>query len=595
MALSPQFLEEVRARLGLADVIGRRVRLVRKGREFMGLCPFHNEKTPSFTVNEQKGFYHCFGCGAHGSVFDYVMQAEGLSFRDAVERLAAEAGMQVPVDSPEETAKEQRRQSLSEVVEAAAAYYANRLRMPEGKNALAYLRDRGVDDAAMARFGLGYAPDGRYALKAALARDGVDEELMIEAGLLIAPESGPRASYDRFRDRLMFPIADRRGRAVGFGGRVLGSGEPKYLNSPETPLFHKGRLLYGLPQARKSAQAKNTLIVVEGYMDVIALSRAGLENAVAPLGTALTEEQIHELWRLVGEPVLCFDGDAAGSGAAARAAERVLPLLRPSFGMRFASLPVGEDPDSLISRDGAEAFKCLLAGAIPLSAFLWRSALGARRPSTPEERAELWKTLRDHALRIKDPDIRREFRETFYESLWPDRRKAGAGGKRKLMTLAPVDAESLPPSFDDPSSDAERTVLAIIINHPDFFQEIEEQIGSVGFADRALDRLRQELITVLSGEPDFDVGDLKEELRRRGLAGALDTLLEDPVIKVHRVSGSSASGDEVRLKWDEAMRVLRATALDVEREAASRTEDYSVEGMNHRLRLIRASLNDVRD
>ena len=274
MALSAQFLDEVRARVGLADVIGRRVRLVRKGREFMGLCPFHNDKTPSFTVNEQKGFYHCFGCGAHGSVFDYVMQAEGLSFRDAVERLAAEAGMQVPVASPEETAKEQRRQSLSEIVEAAAAYYAKMLCMPEGKQALAYLRNRGVDDAAIARFGLGYSPHGRYALKAAFAREGVDEELMVEAGLLIAPESGPRASYDRFRDRLMFPIADRRGRTVGFGGRVLGNGEPKYLNSPETPLFQKGRLLYGLPQARKSAQAKKTLIVVEGYMDVIALSRA---------------------------------------------------------------------------------------------------------------------------------------------------------------------------------------------------------------------------------------------------------------------------------------------------------------------------------
>jgi DNA primase len=595
MAFSPQFLDEVRARVGLADMIGRRVRLVRKGREFMGLCPFHNEKTPSFTVNEQKGFYHCFGCGAHGSVFDYVMQTEGLGFREAVERLAAEAGLEVPVDSPEEKAKEQRRQSLSEVVDAAATYFAKMLRTPEGRNALAYLRDRGVDDTSMARFNLGYAPDGRYALKAALARDGIAEELMVEAGLLIAPENGPRAPYDRFRDRLMFPITDRKGRTVGFGGRILGNGEPKYLNSPETSLFHKGRLLYGLPQARKSAQAEKTLIVVEGYMDVIALSRAGLENAVAPLGTALTEEQIQELWRLVGEPVLCFDGDAAGSRATERAAERVLPLLRPSYGMRFAMLPAGEDPDSLIARDGAEAFTRLLAGAIPLSAFLWRSAMRARRPSTPEERAELWKTLRDHALRITDPGIRREFRETFYESLWPDRRKAGGGGKRKLMALAPVDLKSLPPGFVDHFRDAEKTVLAIIMNHPGFFQEIEEEIGSVGFADSALDQLRQELISLLSGELNFDAGDLKEELRKLGLTPVVDALLEDPVIKIHRVVGSSASGDEVRLKWDEAMRVLQVAALDVELEAASRIEDYSDEGMDHRLKLNRARLNDVRD
>ncbi len=593
MALSPQFLDEVRARLGLADVIGRRVRLVRKGREFMGLCPFHNEKTPSFTVNEQKGFYHCFGCGAHGSVFDYVMQVEGLNFRDAVERLAVEAGLEVPVDSPEETAKERRRQTLAEVVEAAAAYFAKMLRMPEGKGALDYLRDRGVDDAAITRFGLGYAPDGRYTLKAALAHDGVTEELMVEAGLLIEPERGSRASYDRFRDRLMFPIADRGGRTVGFGGRVLGNGEPKYLNSPETPLFHKGRLLYGLPQARKSAQAEKTLVVVEGYMDVIALSRAGLENAVAPLGTALTEEQIHELWRFVSEPVLCFDGDAAGSRAGARAAERVLPLLRPSYGMRFALLPAGEDPDSLIARDGAEAFTRLISGAIPLSTFLWQSAVHARRPNTPEERAELWKTLRDHALKITDPDIRREFRQTFYESMWPAKRKAGAGGKRKLMGMAPIDAGSLQPGVADSFRDAEKTVLAIIISHPDFFQAIEEQIGSVSFADSALDLLRQELISLLSGQSDFDACGLKDELRRRGLPGALDTLLDDPVIKIHRVIGPSASEDEVRSKWDEAMRVLQAAALDVELEAASRTDDYSNEGMDRRMKLIRASLNDV--
>jgi DNA primase len=330
-------------------------------------------------------------------------------------------------------------------------------------------------------------------------------------------------------------------------------------------------------------------------MDVIALSCAGLENAVAPLGTALTEEQIHELWRLVGEPVLCFDGDAAGSRATERAAERVLPLLRPSYGMRFATLPAGEDPDSLIARDGAEAFTRLLAGAIPLSAFLWRSAMRARRPSTPEERAELWKTLRDHALKITDPGLRREFRETFYESLWPDRRKAGAGGQRKLMALAPVDLKSLPPGFVDHFRDAEKTVLAIIMNHPDIFQEIEEEIGSVGFADSALDQLRQELISLLSGELNFDAGDLKEELRKLGLAHAVDTLLEDPVIKIHRVVGPSASGDEVRLKWDEAMRVLQAAALGVELEAASRIEDYSDEGMDHRLKLNRARLNDVRD
>jgi len=311
MAFSPDFLDEIRARIGLADLIRGRVRLTAKGREFQGLCPFHNEKTPSFTVNEQKGFYHCFGCGAHGGVFDFVMQSEGLSFRDAVEKLAADAGLQVPVDTPEERDRARRRQTLHDVMEVAAAYFEKTLRMPEGKTASNYLRGRGVDDPAIARFRLGYAPDSRSSLKAALGREGIGEELMAEAGLVISPDEPGRSSYDRFRGRLMFPITDRKGRVVGFGGRILGDGEPKYLNSPETPVFQKGRLLYGLPLAAKAARDQRALLVVEGYMDVIALAQGGFENAVAPLGTALTEDQIGELWKLVDEPVLCFDGDAA--------------------------------------------------------------------------------------------------------------------------------------------------------------------------------------------------------------------------------------------------------------------------------------------
>jgi DNA primase len=328
---------------------------------------------------------------------------------------------------------------------------------------------------------------------------------------------------------------------------------------------------------------------------VISLSRAGFENAVAPLGTALTEDQIRELWRVAGEPVLCFDGDAAGSRAAARAAERVLPLLRPGYGMRFAVLPEGEDPDSLIAGGGTEALARLLAEAMPLSAFLWRSTVHAQRSQTPEERAELWKVLRDHAQKITDPDIRREFRETFYQSLWPDRRKPGSGGKRKLMGFAPVAADSLAPGSLERCRDAEKTALAMVIGHPRFFHEIEEEFGSVGFADGALDRLRQELILLLSGDSDFDAGCLKDELRRRGFAAALEALLEDPVIKIHRAAGPAASDDELRAKWREAMKALKAAALDVELGAVSGSDDYSDEAMKHRLKLKRASLNDVGD
>jgi DNA primase len=299
MAFPPRFLEDLRARVSITDVIGRRVRLVRKGRgESSGLCPFHNEKTPSFTVNEDKGFYHCFGCGAHGSVMDFVMQTEGLEFPQAVEKLAAEAGMQVPRESPEERARAERQQTLGGAVEFAARHFEQQLRASAGRPGLEYFKRRGLNDDTIGRFRLGYAPDSRHGLKVALEKAGIPEAISIEAGLLIKPEDGGHA-YDRFRGRVMFPILDRRGQAIAFGGRILDQGEPKYLNSPETPLFHKGRTLYALSHAQKTARETNEIIVVEGYMDVIALAQAGISNAVAPLGTALTEEQIVILWKMI--------------------------------------------------------------------------------------------------------------------------------------------------------------------------------------------------------------------------------------------------------------------------------------------------------
>src|SRR5260221_598135 len=317
MAFTPDFLDELRHRLSLADIVGRKVRLTKRGREFTGLCPFHNEKTPSFTLNEEKGFYHCFGCG--------------------------------------------------------------------------------------------FAPDGRGALRAALAAAGLPEELLLEAGLLIRPEGGG-ASYDRFRGRVMFPIGDRRGRVIAFGGRTLGDGEPKYLNSPETPLFHKGRVLYGLAQATRPGRDSGELIVTEGYMDVIGLSQAGFGQAVAPLGTALTEDQIAELWKLVPEPILCFDGDAAGQRAAARAAERVIPLLRPGLSLRFARLPAGEDPDSLVQRQGAAAVRTMLDQARPLIAELWDLETVGRDADTPERRAGLRQRLAARVAAVADREVQRLYR-----------------------------------------------------------------------------------------------------------------------------------------------------------------------------------------
>ena len=431
MAFSPQFLDELRARVGLVSVIGKRVALKRAGREHSGLCPFHNEKTPSFTVNEEKGFYHCFGCGAHGSVFDFVMETENLSFPEAVERLAAEAGMEVPQDSPEERARSERAKGLYGVLEAAALYFEKQLRMPEGKRALQYLLERGLTEETVKAYRLGFAPDGRGALKAALTKDGTPGEKLLEAGLVVQPDEQDRPPYDRFRGRVMFPILDGRGRVTAFGGRILnadpGSNAPKYLNSPETPVFQKGRLLYGLYQAREHAR-DYPMVIVEGYTDVLALQQAGFQTAVAPLGTALTEDQIRLVWRFSREPILCFDGDNAGERAASRAAERALPILNAGHTLRFAFLPAGQDPDSLIRTRGPEAMGDLLNGAVPLSEVIWRMERAGKPLNDPDDRAWIEKKLKDQAFKIADETVRGHYLSTFKDRLWREMRKTRAGG-----------------------------------------------------------------------------------------------------------------------------------------------------------------------
>ena len=565
MRFAQGFLEELRTRAGLADVVGRRVKLQRKGREHLGLCPFHKEKTPSFTVNEEKGFYHCFGCGAHGSVFDFVMQAEGLSFPEAVEKLAGEAGIDVPRDTPEEQERQRQRQTLYDVAEQAAAFFERQLRMPEGRRALDYLKSRGLDDATIARFRLGFAPDGRNALKGALTRDGVPESLLLSAGLIIRPDDESRDAYDRFRGRVMFPIADARGRVIAFGGRILGEGEPKYLNSPETPLFKKGEVLYGLKAASGPARKAGAIVVVEGYMDAISLNRAGIENAVAPLGTALTEEQMRLLWRIVPEPVLCFDGDAAGQHAAARAALRALPLMKSGFGLRFAMLPAGEDPDTLVRSGGAKAMQAVIAAAVPLSEVLWRMETGGRLPSTPEERAALQKRLKEYARCITDPTLRSHFASLFNDRIWANaRRERRQGGWTPSMQLAD---KAGPAANVDAIGRAQRILLAIIINHPEIFDGVEETLGKLSFPEHALDGLRQELIAVLLRDVGLKTDGIKDVLRERGFAECLDVLFRDPLIRTNRVIRADAPPEKYQPLWQETVDFLKhlENAPEVER------------------------------
>ncbi|WP_378949696.1 DNA primase [Mesorhizobium sp. ANAO-SY3R2] len=415
MRFSDGFLSEIRDRVPISAVVGQRVTWDRKKTnaqrgDYWACCPFHGEKSPSFHCEDRKGRYHCFGCGVSGDHFRFFTELDGLSFPEAVERVAEMAGVPMPARDAQEERRERERATLHDVMELATQFFQERLQAADGAKARAYLRDRGLAPATQQSFRLGYAPDSRNALKEFLASKGVEKAQMEACGLTVF-EDVP-VSYDRFRDRIMFPIPDSRGRIIAFGGRAMSAEiSAKYLNSPETELFHKGNVLYNFARARKALQKGGAVIAVEGYMDVIALAQAGFENVVAPLGTALTENQLELLWRMSGEPVLCFDGDKAGLKAAYRAADLVLPMVAPGHTARFALLPEGKDPDDLVKAEGPEAFRAVLGAARPLADLLWMRETSGGVFDTPERRAELEKTLRELTSRVKDESVRYHYQQ----------------------------------------------------------------------------------------------------------------------------------------------------------------------------------------
>ncbi|MBL1234688.1 MAG: DNA primase [Rhodobiaceae bacterium] len=411
MSFPKSFLDELKARIRVSEIVGRQVKLTRRGREFVGLSPFNNEKTPSFTVNDDKQFYHCFSTGEHGDAIKFLEKTENLSFMEAVERLAGEAGMEVPKMDPKSAEREKKKAGLIDVSEMAQSYFVESLKRGKGAEAHVYLVRRGLSEETISLFGLGYAPDSRTGMKDYLQGRSVRVPQMIESGVLIGGDDIPQP-YDRFRNRVTFPIEDQRGRVIAFGGRALDpNARAKYLNSPETPLFHKGATLYNFARARKPAYDIGTVIVAEGYMDVIALHQGGFPHAVAPLGTALTEEQIQLLWRMTSEPILCFDGDRAGRKAAYRAVERVLPLLKPGHSLRFAMLPDGKDPDDLIRDGGSGAMQEVLDQAKPLSTMLWDWQVSLGEWDTPERRAAFEEAMGELVASIADPKVRGHYRE----------------------------------------------------------------------------------------------------------------------------------------------------------------------------------------
>jgi DNA primase len=579
-SLPPNFLDELRARTPIAALIGRSVRLTRSGRESKGCCPFHGEKTPSFYVYDDH--YHCFGCGEHGDAISFVMKSTGAGFVEAVETLAAEAGLEVPKASPQQAEAEQKRAGIAEVLEAAAQIYQKWLFAPEGKPALDYLRGRGLSDATIQKFGLGWSGEGRGALASALSRQGIKPEQLIEAGLMKAGDRGP---VDMFFSRVIFPITDRRGLKISFGGRILGDGQPKYVNGPETPAFSKRRSLYGLNFARDAVRKGEPLIVVEGYMDVIALSQAGFGGAVAPLGTALTEDHLAELWRLSPAPILCFDADAAGRRAAMRSVELALPDLTPDKTMKLLRLPEQEDPDSLIRARGPAAFKTQLDSAQPISAVLFDMLAEGATLTSPEGRAQFRNRLAETAGKITDKSLAGEYRSLLLDRFFASR--AHPGAKKTFGPLKPPPLRGPRPNIDPAAADAERSriLTIILLNHPALLPDMEEAYSLIDLPPDCA-RLREAFSTYLAAKDgaklhksneSLDLQSLLTHLQTNALGAVAERVLRDSSLAGAQLPAGAAPDAplaEAAELWWEMFGLMRSSRLKLRDQRDEQRQRY---------------------
>ncbi|HKU05047.1 MAG TPA: DNA primase [Bradyrhizobium sp.] len=610
MRFTPQFLEEIRARLPVSEVVGKRVRLKKAGKEWKGLSPFQQEKTPSFTVNDQKGFYHDFSSGKHGNIFDFVMETEGVSFPEAVERLASMAGMALPAASPDAARHEQRRKTLHDVMELAAKFFQDTLASRNGAKARGYLADRGLQPSTQLQFRLGYAPAERFALKEYLGAQNIPVPDMVEAGLLIAGDDIP-LPYDRFRDRVIFPITDLRGRVIAFGGRALEKdAQPKYLNSPETPLFHKGDNLYNHGPARQAAHNGAQLVVVEGYVDVIAMVASGFPAAVAPLGTALTENQLALLWRITDEPILCFDGDRAGQKAAYRGADLALPHLKPGKSLRFALLPEGQDPDDLARSGGRAAIEDVLSAARPLADMIWSREIEGGSFATPERRAALEARIGDLTNAIRDEVVRRYYRQDLAERLQrafaPEGGRGGyvrgnfgrGGGAESARRFAPrgggpggrfaprggqgaaglalargpyqaaspqLAASPIMRGQRSAISRREALILLTLVNHPWLLHDHLEEVGALELAHPEGHKLRAGIMAAFaldhhhSPEPGEQAEKMRADLEARGLSPILQRV--ERAITTGAVWGANvgAAREDVLATWRQLVALHQKT------------------------------------
>jgi len=617
MRFPPSFLDEIKARLPVSEVVRGRVKLTRTGREWNGPSPFNAETKPSFFVNDQKMAWFDFSAGKNGNIFDFVMETEGLSFPDAVERLAREAGLALPRLSPEAEAQEQARASLHEVLARAASYFSARIAGGEGGAARAYLAGRGIDPGLQGRFGLGYALAEKYALRDHLAGTGIPVPTMIEAGLLIHGED-IAVPYDRFRDRIMFPIHDPSGRVIAFGGRALAKDVPaKYLNSPETVLFHKGAILYNHHNARKAAHAGGQLVVVEGYVDVIAMTSAGFDATVAPLGTALTSDQCELLWKMAEEPILCFDGDRAGRKAAYRAIDMALPLIGPGRSLGFALLPEGQDPDDVVHSGGREAIAQLLTRALPLADLIWVRETENKIFATPERRAGLERRFGEIARAIRDEALRRHYQNDFKERFFQFFRRGGyaasaaapkkaRGGGLKAnfepktnFTSPPTVSTSLavspllrPGKLARPKS--EGLILLLLLNHPGLIGQHIEELAEIAFSSVEAVALRDALVALSVAPLDRtspDAASLRAAVEGQGFGPMLQKLDAMAAHGSHWYVKAEAAEEDAEEVLKQALTGHRKRALEKEFELAKRAfEKDSSEGNFMRLKKIQEQL-----
>ena len=532
-----RFLDEIRAKVPIADVVGQRVKLVRKGREYTGLCPFHNEKTPSFTVNEAKGFYHCFGCGAHGDVIKFEMEAGGLPFMDAVTKLANRAGLKVPQFSRENEEEAKHRSSWYEIMELACGFFEKNLLLPSGHEALDYLTGRGFDNSIIKKFRLGYAPDNN-GLHAYLTSKNVSESDMIELGLAVLSEKNGKV-YDFFRNRVIIPIFDKRDRIIGYGGRVMGNEQPKYLNSPETPIFNKRKVLYNLNYARDKAYENKRIVICEGYMDVIAQSKYGFDYAVAPLGTALTEDQIQEAWKICPEPTLCFDGDGAGIRAAIRSVDRVLPILKAGYSLKYVFLPDKMDPDEFLKAKGAEEYEKAIANTMPLADLLWRKNIQAQPTNTPEQKAMFEKNIYEEIAKITDEKVRgyyqQDMRNRIYSELrapqQPAAKISAAGTQRQTPPPARRIVREQLKVRHNLDEKVARFILSAFVCYPELIGEFEEKVGMFEIGNAELSMFWEKMADISREHEQLDAETLWRELASAGLDKIASSLWELKMLK----------------------------------------------------------------